>query len=309
MLADQRRQALYSGVSTYRMVFSEADFLPGLIVDRYDRHLTVQILTQGMARVEDLLLNLLSQEFQPDSIILCNDTAARTLEGLPLERRVARGQLPDSLIIKLDGVTHHLTPLEGQKTGFYLDQRENRLRLAGYVRNKRVLDGCCYEGAWGLYAAGFGARLVVGVDQSARALNRGMVNARANGLEHVCRFEQRDIFEYLKESQEQFDLIVLDPPAFAKSKGKLKQAERGYLDLNRRAIKSLGPGGILVTCSCSHHLKLERFQLLLSQAGRLAGKRLRLLETRGQARDHPVLLSMPETAYLKCLFLEVLDLE
>jgi 23S rRNA (cytosine1962-C5)-methyltransferase len=233
----------------------------------------------------------------------------RSLEGLPLERELVWGELPEPLMIELDGIKLHVAPLDGQKTGLYLDQRENRPRLQEYVKNKRILDGCCYEGAWGIYAANYGAASVVGVDQSTKGLQRGLLNAKVNGFEGICRFEQHDIFRYLNETQEEFDLIVLDPPAFAKSKAKLKEAERGYLDLNRRAVERIPSGGILISSSCSHHLHLERFQLLLNQAARLAGKRLRLLEFRGQARDHPVLLSMPETSYLKCLFLEVLDVD
>ena len=307
--AAERRHRLYPGSSTYRLVFGEADFLPGLIVDRYDRHLVVQVLTQGMARVEQWLLDILQETFRPTSIIMRNDSPMRTLEGLPLERRLAFGTISDDLVVELDGLRFHVAPLEGQKTGLYLDQRENRPQLRGLVQDKRVLDACCYEGAWGLYAASFGAREVVAVDQSEPALQRGRMNAEINGLARMCRFEQQDIFDFLKDCEEQFDAIVLDPPAFIKSKAKIREGERGYLDLNRRAMKLLPPGGILVTCSCSHHLQRERFQAILNQAARLAGKRLCLLQARGQAGDHPVLMSMPETAYLKCLFLEVLDAE
>jgi 23S rRNA (cytosine1962-C5)-methyltransferase len=307
--ADERRKRLYPGSTTYRLAFAEADFLPGLIVDRYDRHLVVQILTQGMAKVEEQLLHIMSETFRPASITLRSDSPARTLEGLPLERGLAWGSLPDELVMEMDGLRFKVALLEGQKTGFYLDQRENRPLLRGMVQDKRVLDGCCYEGAWGLYAARFGAREVVGVDTSETALRRAHTNARANGLASLCRFEQQDIFDFLNSAEDQFDVIVLDPPAFIKSRTKVKEGERGYLDLNRKAMNRLHSGGILVSCSCSHHLDRPRFEKVLSQAARLANKQIRLLEVRGQARDHPVLLAMPETAYLKCFFLEVLELE
>ena len=308
--AEERRRWLYPGSPVYRLVFGEADLLPGLIVDRYDRHLVVQVLTRGMARAEDVLLDILRELFQPASIVLRNDPPMRSLEGLPLERRLALGELRDPLVIDLDGIRFLVAPLEGQKTGFYLDQRENRPRLRGLVHGKRVLDACCYEGAWALYAARFGARDVVGVDVSEAALARARQNVQINGLDTPCRFVARDIFDFLTEGEEQFDAIILDPPAFIKSKAKLKEGERGYLEINRLAMKLLPPaGGLLVTCSCSHHLSRDRFQVLLGQAARLAKRRLRLLEACGQSRDHPVLMSMPETAYLKCFILEVLAID
>ncbi|HYA02042.1 MAG TPA: class I SAM-dependent rRNA methyltransferase, partial [Syntrophobacteria bacterium] len=309
LAAEERRRWLYPGSSVYRLVFGEADLLPGLIVDRYDRHLVVQVLTRGMAQVEDVLLDILREVFQPASIVLRNDSPMRRLEGLFLERRLALGELPDPLLIELDGIRFVVAPLEGQKTGFYLDQRENRPRLRGLAHGKRVLDACCYEAAWGVYAARFGASEVVGVDVSEAALARARQNVQVNGLETPYRFVARDIFDFLTEGEEQFDAIILDPPAFIKSKAKLREGERGYLEINRLAMKLLPPGGVLVTCSCSHHLSRDRFQVLLGQAARLAKRRLRLLEACGQSRDHPVLMSMPETAYLKCFILEVLPID
>ena len=307
--ADGRRQWLYPGSSSYRLAFGEADLLPGLIVDRYDRHLVVQTLTQGMARVEELLVELLKEIFEPAAIVLRNDSPVRSLEGLPLERRVAYGEPTEPLVIELHGLRFHVAPMEGQKTGFYLDQRENRPVLQGLVQGSRVLDACCYEGAWGLYAARSGAREVVGVDVSGTALERARLNAEMNGLGARCRFIEENVFDFLTTSEERFDAVVLDPPAFIKSKAKIEEGERGYLELNRLAMRLISPGGLLITCSCSHHLTRDRFQTLLGHAARLAKRRLRLLEVRGQSRDHPVLMSMPETSYLKCFVLEVLPLE
>jgi 23S rRNA (cytosine1962-C5)-methyltransferase len=307
--ADARRQWLYPGSSSYRLAFGEADLLPGLVVDRYDRHLVVQTLTQGMARVEELLVELLEEIFEPAAIVLRNDSPVRSLEGLPLERRVAYGEPTEPLVIELHGLRFHVAPMEGQKTGFYLDQRENRPVLQGLVQGGRVLDACCYEGAWGLYAARSGAREVVGVDVSGTALERARLNAEMNGLGTRCRFVEQNVFDFLTTSKERFDAVVLDPPAFIKSKAKIEEGERGYLELNRLAMRLISPGGLLVTCSCSHHLTRDRFQTLLGHAARLAKRRLRLLEVRGQSRDHPVLMSMPETSYLKCFVFEVLPLE
>ena len=307
--AGERRQWLYPGSVTYRLAFGEADLLPGLIVDRYDRHLVVQTLTQGMARIEELIVELLREIFKPAAIVLRNDSPARSLEGLPLERRVVYGELSEAPVIELHGLRFQVAPLEGQKTGFYLDQRENRSLLEGLVQGSRVLDAYCYEGAWGLYAARFGAREVVGVDVSGTALERARLNADMNGLGAQCRFVEANAFDFLTTSQARFDAVVLDPPAFIKAKAKIEEGERGYLELNRLAMRLISPGGLLVTCSCSHHLTRERFQIILGHAARLAKRRLRLLEVRGQSRDHPVLVSMPETSYLKCFVLEVLPLE
>jgi 23S rRNA (cytosine1962-C5)-methyltransferase len=307
--ADERRKWLYPGSSTYRLAFGEADLLPGLVVDRYDRHFVVQFLTQGMARIEALIVGLLREIFEPASIVLRNDSPVRNLEGLPLERRVAYGELPQDLVIELHGLRFQVAPIEGQKTGLYLDQRENRTILQGLVQGRRLLDACCYEGAWALYAAKFGARQVVGVEVSGTAIERAHLNAEMNGVDARCRFVEQDVFDFLATSREQFDAIVLDPPAFIKSKAKIAEGERGYVELNRLAMRLISPGGLLVTCSCSHHLSRDRFQVLLGHAARLARRRLRLLEVRSQSRDHPILVSMPETSYLKCFVLEVLPLE
>jgi 23S rRNA (cytosine1962-C5)-methyltransferase len=309
LAAEGYRRRLYPGSSVYRLVFGEADLLPGLIVDRYDQHLVVQTLTRGMAKVEDLLVATLREILQPESIVLRNDSPMRSLEGLPLEQRTVFGELPDRVVIEIDGIRFVVALLEGQKTGFYLDQRENRPRLRGLIHGKRVLDACCYEGAWGLYAARFGARELVGVDASGAALARARRNVEINSIDTPWRLVERDIFDFLAKGEERFDVIILDPPAFIKSKAKLKEGERGYLELNRLAMKLLPPAGLLVTCSCSHHLSRDRFQMLVGQAARLAKRRLRLLEACGQSRDHPVLMSMPETAYLKCFILEVLAID
>jgi 23S rRNA (cytosine1962-C5)-methyltransferase len=301
------RQRIYPGSTCYRLVHGESDGLPGLIVDRYGDILVYQITTLGMARLEPLLTELLLELFQPRTLVYRHDTSVRTLEGLPLEKGVAFGELPDEPRVGLNGLKLLVDPLEGQKTGLYLDQRDNREALARWVEGKRVLDLFCYDGAWGLLAASRGASHVMGVDSSAGAIHRAGENARSNQLAERCAFHQSDVFLFLKNLERaSFDVIISDPPAFAKSRKALAEAQKGYVDLNRRALLALAPGGILVTCSCSYHVDEDLFRTILVQAAQASGRPLRILEIRGQALDHPVLLAMPETRYLKCYFLEVL---
>jgi len=292
----------------HRLVYADADFLPGLVVDRYGQHLVIQTLTQGMARLEEVILDILEEAFSPASIYCRNDSPARVLEKLPLERRLATGRLPEELVVKINGLEFRVDILGGQKTGLFLDQRCNWSWLRDWVQGDKVLDGCCYQGAWGVHAACHGAKEVVAVDSSEAALAVAAENLRLNGVESKCRLVRSDIFSFLRETEETFDVIILDPPAFIKSRAKIKEGERGYLDLNRRALLRLRPGGLLITCSCSHLLGEARLRELVCQAGRLSRKELRLLEARGQAPDHPVLPAMPETAYLKCLALQMLPL-
>lgn len=304
--AARRSELYYPGSSCYRAVYAESDGLPGLIVDRYGEILVYQTTTMGMARIEPLLQELLLDIFKPAALIFRNDTRLRLLEGLPLEKGVAAGKLPSECRTVIDGLHMHLDPLEGQKTGLYLDQRDNRRAVAGWVNDRRVLDLFCYGGAWSLTAAAAGAREVLGVDQSADAVRLARTNALENGVADRCRFLVDDTFHLLKTmNRGSFDMIILDPPAFAKTRNSLPQAKKGYTDLNRRALLALAPGGILVSCSCSYHLGDDAFREVLVRAAQAAGRQLRLLEARGQALDHPVLLSMPETRYLKCLVLEV----
>lgn len=302
------RQQAYPGENTYRLVYGESDGLPGLIVDRYEDVLVTQVTTAGMAVLEPMVEEVLADLLQPRAVVARNDTRARLLEGLSLEKRVVRGDLPESLQVPLHGLTLTVDPLNGQKTGLFLDQRDNREALRRWVKDAEVLDLFCYQGAWSLVAAASGARRVVGVDQSREAVDRAARDAAANGLEDRCRFHASDVLDFLKRAgRKAFDVVILDPPAFAKTKSALKNALRGYTDLNRRAMLALRPGGILVSCSCSYHVSEPVFQDMLVRAAQAAGRTLRLLEARGQALDHPVLAAMPETRYLKCHFLQVLD--
>jgi 23S rRNA (cytosine1962-C5)-methyltransferase len=305
--AERRETLFYPDSPCIRLVYGEADGLPGLIVDRYGEVLVYQITTLGMSLKEGLLRELLLDLFRPQALVFRNDTSVRTLEGLPLEKGVAHGELPDPCWINIDGLEFLIDPVNGQKTGFYLDQRDNRRTLRRWAKGRRVLDLFCYNGAWGLSAAAAGAREVVGIDQSSEALEQARHSAARNHLETVCRFDQEEAFFLLRSLKKgAFDLIILDPPAFAKTRSTLSQARKGYTDLNRRALLALEPGGILVSCSCSYHLSEEAFREVLLNAALASGRQLRMLEARGQALDHPVLLAMPETRYLKCTILEVL---
>ena len=305
--AERRETMFYPESPCTRLVYGEADGLPGLIVDRYGEVLVYQITTLGMSLMEGLLRDLLLELFRPQALVFRNDTPVRTLEGLPLKKGVAHGELPDPCWIDIEGLHFLIDPLNGQKTGFYLDQRDNRQALRRWAKGRRVLDLFCYNGAWSLSAAVAGAHQVVGIDQSREAIDQARRSATRNHLETICRFEMEEAFTFLKSAKRgTFDLIVLDPPAFAKTRNNLPQALKGYTDLNRRALLVLEPGGILVSCSCSYHLSEEMFREVLLKAAQASGRQLRVLETRGQALDHPVLLAMPETRYLKCAILEVL---
>ena len=292
---------------SYRAVFSEGDGIPGLIVDKYADTLAVQSLTAGIDRLMSDIITALQQEFMPRVIVLRNDTASREIEGLAQEKRLLLGTLTGAVTIEESGIKYTVDVLDGQKTGFFFDQRENRLALKNIVIGKRTLDCFCYVGAWSLSAARFGAQEVVGLDSSEGAIALARENARLNGLD--AWFEQADVFDELRlleKKGEQFGCIILDPPAFVKSRAKVREALRGYKEINLRAMKLLEPGGALVTCSCSHHISQDLFKEMLIDAAYSAGRRARLMEMRTQARDHPILLAAKETQYLKCAIL-VLD--
>ncbi|MCU0587535.1 MAG: class I SAM-dependent rRNA methyltransferase [Syntrophobacteraceae bacterium] len=300
-----RARKLYPDSSCCRLVFGESDGLPGLIVDRYGDILVYQIGTLGMSRIEDTLKELLVDLFAPRALVYRHDTPVRHLEGLELCKGIAHGVLPEEIWVDMDGIQQKLNPLGGQKTGFYLDQRDNRKALRRWAPGARMLDVFCYHGGWSLAAGASGAVEVLGVDDSSEAVEQAGLNAARNQMDHRCRFQVGEAFQFLRTlPRNAFDLIVLDPPAFAKTKSALPEAMKGYTDLNRRAMLALEPGGILVTCSCSYHLSEELFRKVLLQAGQASGRGLRLLEARGQAPDHPILLSMPETQYLKCCMLQ-----
>ena len=306
----QRRERLWPGVHSYRVVYSEGDLLPGLIIDRYRDHLVLQTLTLGMELRSELICEALESLFHPHAIVARNDVGIRSLEGLPLEKKLLRGSLQVPVEISEADLRFQVDPWEGQKTGFYLDQRENRWALRPFLQGQRVLDAFCYTGAWALHAARAGATEVLGVDESAKAIAWAREQARANGLEATCHFTTADVFQYLKEAEarrERFDGIILDPPAFVRSRSKVREGLHGYWEINRRAMRLVKPGGYLITCSCSHHVDPDTFRATLARAARAARRHALLLELRSQARDHPVLLPVSEAAYLKCALLTFAD--
>jgi 23S rRNA (cytosine1962-C5)-methyltransferase len=291
---------------SFRAVFSEGDGLPGLIVDKYADTLVVQSLTAGIDGMLDLVLAALRDVYCPKTIVLRNDTSSRELEGLGQETRVVLGETSGMVEFEESGIRYRANAIEGQKTGFFFDQRENRLVLKDLVRGRRTLDCFCYVGAWALSAARYGATEVIGIDSSEKAVTLARSNAELNNLS--AKFVVGDVFEKLRElerQKERFGCIVLDPPAFVKSRAKVREALKGYKEINLRGMRLLEPGGFLVTCSCSHHIDQELFREMLIDAAWSAGRQARLLEMRSQSRDHPMLLAAKESQYLKCAILSV----
>jgi len=306
------RKELVANTDAYRIVFSEADFLPGLIIDRYNDLVTLQILTQAMdvAPVRAAIVQTLKQELQPAGIVERVEARIRELEQLPpLSSALLWGE-KKSTEITMNGVRFLYDGMEGQKTGAFLDQRENYAAAAQYAHGE-ALDAFCYQGGFALhFALNSAAKCssVIGVDSSRSALEMAEKNAALNGRE--LEWIEANAFDLLRDyaaGNRRYDTIVLDPPAFAKSKRDLEKALGGYKELNLRAMKMLRPGGILVTCSCSFHVSAADFLKVVADAAQDAHKSLRVIEHRGAARDHPILLNVPETSYLQCLILIVSD--
>lgn len=301
------RKRFLKDTSSFRVVFSEGDFLPGLIVDKYDDCISLQILTMGMEKLTDTILGILEEIFSPRVIALRNDSSIRLLEGLQQEKKVIKGSLDRLPVMREGPLRFEMDPMAGQKTGFFLDQRDNRRAFSELLEGGTGLDLFCYAGAWSMHLAAKGAE-VTGIDGSDHAVGQARRNAGINGLSDRCRFLKADVFEFLKgevAGNKLYDFIVLDPPAFAKSKTKTREALRAYREINANAMRLLKEGGLLATSSCSYHIDKESFLEMLRSSARDAGRQARLLEMRSQAKDHPVLLSMPETEYLKCAFLEL----
>jgi len=300
------RQTLVRETDAYRVIFSEGDFLPGLIVDRYNDILSVQVLTQAMdsEAPRSALVGELTERLQPASIAERVEPHIRELEQLPPRDSGLLFGEKTSTIFSMNGVQFHYHVGAGQKTGAFLDQRENYAAVTQYAQGE-ALDVFCYQGGFALHLAGCCSK-VIGVDSSRPALEVADRNAALNHRE--VEWIEANAFDLLKDyaaAGQQYDTVVLDPPAFAKSRKNLETAIRGYKELNLRALKMLRPGGTLVTCSCSYHVEEEDFLNVVSDAARDARRTLRLLEKRGQAKDHPTVLSIPETRYLKCLILRV----
>ena len=306
-MADRLRARLGVDPRLSRRIYSEGDLFPGLMVDRYDDRLVVQSLIQATDALQPLVTKLLQERYQPRSILLRNDSRVRELEGLELQQEVIGEALPDEIIVNEDGKQIALSLAAGQKTGSYLDQRDNHRAARRHARG-RALDAFTYAGGFALQISDVCGR-VESVDISAQAVEMTRANAERNHLQNVDCIEA-NAFDFLRERHKEgarYDTIILDPPAFAKNKESLEGALRGYKEINNRAMRLLRPGGILITCSCSHHLSEGLFAEMLADAAKDAGVWVRVLERRFQSADHPILLTVPETLYLKCFILEIVS--
>jgi 23S rRNA (cytosine1962-C5)-methyltransferase len=290
-----------------RLVFAEADGFPGLIADWYGGYLVLQTLIPGTERLLPMLTELFHDIFHPRAMLLRNDLETRAMEKLPREVRVLTGEIPERVVVREGAIRYRVDLMGGQKTGAYLDQQENRKRLVGHIRpGGRVLDCFSYTGGFALHQAREAGE-VIAVDDSARAVEEGKENARLNGFDRI-RFIKDNIFDFLREAEKQqegFDLIILDPPPFARKKSEVAGGQRGYLELNRRALGCLKSGGHLATYSCSHNFSEPLFLDMIREAARKAGRKVFLLEKALQSPDHPILLSFPESYYLKGLIVKV----
>ncbi len=305
--AQRFREQVVTDSTAYRLVHAEADFLPALIIDRYGDYFVVQALDQGMDRAIPEIVQALEEQFAPRAIVARNDAAVRSLEELPREIKVVSGEIDSPAAIWMNGFQLEADLLHGQKTGIYLDQRENYLAAARYASG-RALDCFTSAGGFALHLART-CEQVEAIDSSAAALATAERNAETNGISNVT-FREGDVFDVLSNyasARRSFDAIVIDPPAFAKSRQQIAGAMRGYKDLNLRAMRLLPPGGILVTCSCSHHVSEAMLLAVVAEASLDAGRVLRVLERRAQAQDHPILLTVPETLYLKCLIFQMAE--
>jgi len=302
-----RRASIALETNAYRLVYSEGDLLPSLIVDTYDDVLVMQTLSQGTEQLKSTLAELLGEEFTPRTIVERNDARVRELEGLDRRAATLYGEASEEIEINQHGVRFLASPLGGQKTGAFLDQRENYL-AARRVAHGRALDCFTFNGGFALHVAS-ACESVLGIDISADAIAAAERNAVRNSAGNV-EFRAANVFDAMREFEaggERFDTIILDPPAFAKNRASLASAARGYKEINLRALKLLNPGGVLVTSTCSYHLSEEMFLEIIADAALDARRRVQLIEKRGQSSDHPVLLGVPETHYLKCVIARVIQ--
>ncbi len=293
----------FADLRSCRLIFAESDRLPGLIVDSFGGVLVLQCLALGMERFRQDVVDALAEELRPDGIWERDDVPVRRHEGLELTTGLLYGQVPDAVEMRENGVRFLVDVKEGQKTGFFLDQKENRAAIAPFVKDRRVLDCFSHTGSFALHAGHYGAREVIGVDISEYACDFAARNAALNGLQDRVRFKAANCFDLLAEESrrgERYDVIILDPPAFTKTRAAVESARRGYKEINLRAMKMIRPGGYLVTCSCSQHIVPTLFREIVLEAARDARVQLRQIEFRTQGRDHPILPAAPETQYLKC---------
>jgi 23S rRNA (cytosine1962-C5)-methyltransferase len=303
--AEQLRSRVVSDATAYRLVYGESDLLPSLVIDRFNDYFVIQTLSQGMDAMKQMWIELLADRYAPRAIVERNEARVRDLEGLPRVAGLVYGQSPGEIVIQEAGVRFAVDLIEGQKTGAFLDQRENRIAAARYARG-RALDCFTFQGGFALHLQAR-AEHVLAADVSAPALARAGRNRELNDAANV-EFIEANVFDLLRqmdERGERFDVINLDPPALAKNRASIEAATRGYKEINLRAMRLLEPGGTLITSTCSYHMSEEAFLNVIVDAGADAGRDVQIVEKRMQSRDHPVLVSMPETYYLKCLILRV----
>ena len=301
----------FADLKSCRLIFAESDRLPALIVDAFDDVLVLQCLALGMERFKQDVVDALVEEMHPRGIWERNDVPVRRLEGLDLCTGLLYGEVPDRVLMTENGVRFWVDVKEGQKTGFFLDQKENRAAIAPFVKGKRVLDCFTHTGSFALHAGLYGAKEVIGVDISEYACAFATENAKLNGLEDRVHFIAANAFDLLAGQSRQgdkYDVIILDPPAFTKTRGAVASALRGYKEINLRAMKMIVPGGCLVTCSCSQHVQPDMFREMVLDAAKDARVLLRQIEFRTQGRDHPILPFAKETEYLKCGIYQVFPL-
>jgi len=300
------REQVVEGTQAYRLVAAEGDLLPSLIIDRYANCLVLQTLSQGMERLKSTVVEILQEEFAPLSILERNDVAVRALEGLPGQKGVLAGEQVSEVVVEENDLKFCFDLLQGQKTGGFLDQRENRAAARKYARG-RALDCFAYTGGFALTLARQ-CDSVLGIEVSPEALSLARRNQELNGIANV-EWKEANCFDFLKaadQERQRFDTVVLDPPAFARQKSNVDSALRGYKELNLRALKILNPGGYLITCSCSYHVSEADLLEAVASAALDAHRTVMVVERRTQSRDHPILLTVPETHYLKCLILRVM---
>lgn len=303
---DYRRR--FADLNSCRLIFAESDGLPAVIADKFGDVIVLQILCLGMERFKGDIVDALAQELSPRGIYERNDVPVRELEGLSQQTGLLFGEVPDRVEMQENGVRFLVDVKEGQKTGFFLDQKENRAAIAPFVPGMRVLDCFTHTGSFALHAAHYGAAEVTGVDISEHACACALENARLNGVEDRVRFECANAFDFLRAHQtakEQCDVVILDPPAFTKTRSAVEGALRGYKEINLRGMKLTRDGGFFITCSCSQHVTPDLFRGMLLEAQKDAHVQLRQIEWRTQGRDHPILLASPETQYLKCGIFQV----
>ena len=302
------RQRFVSEPDYCRLVYGEADFLPGLIVDKFGPYLVLQTLALGIDRHKETIIAVLEQMFSPEGIYERNDVSVRKLEGMDERKGFLRGQFPTLITVQENGIPFYADIENGQKTGFFYDQRENRLTLKPLVRDAEVLDCFCHTGSFAVHAALYGAKSITSIDISEDAIALARRNAERNGVSDRCNFIVANAFDSLRSMSDegrQFDVVILDPPAFTKSRNNIDGAARGYKEINLRGLRMVRPGGFLVTCSCSYHMDRELFKAVIVEAARDARRQIREVEYRTQAKDHPILPAAPETHYLKFLTLQV----